>query len=198
MRAAVALALLIATVVPRSAAAQSGQDNPALCWEPRPAPACRRTLITEFGVGASLSSTPVLYLTSELGVMKTTKSRGAVGASLFVGMLDDDGRLGVQARYRRWLGQRFVADVAAGPLLLNASFRAQHLGFIAQTSVGYRDWIGATLQLEVVSYEDRGTVATAFLGGRTGSYPGFGGNVLGALLFVIALTFSDPFDSTSS
>ena len=193
MRVALVLSLIFCTVLPRAVPAQ-GQDNPALCWEPRPAPACRRALITEVGVATSLESTPVVYLTSALGVMKTTSSRSAVGLTVFSGLLHDDGRLGLKVRYRHWFGANTVAEGGAGPLLINSSFRARNLGLVGHASLGYRDWIAVSTQFELASYET-GMRARTFVGARVGSYPGFSGNLLGAVLGLILLSISDPFDN---
>lgn len=178
---------------PRLTAAQ-GNDNPNLCWEPRPAPACRRILVTEVGVASSLSGTPVPYFTSEVGVMKSTASRGAVGLTLYSAMLDDDGRFGVKVRYRRWLGGRAFADAGAGVLLANASSRARHPGLVGHAGVGFSDWLSVNAQLEVARYET-GWHTTAFLGARTGTYAGFGGNLLAVIFFLIWLSYGNTFDN---
>jgi hypothetical protein len=192
-----ALLATLLLALARSRAAAQGLDNPRLCWEPKPAPACRRILVTEMSGGTSLESSPVLYLTSEIGFLKTTRSNSAWGVSLFTAMMDDDGRLGLKARYRRWIGKRLVAEAGGGPLLLNATFRARHLGFVAHTSLGYKDWLTATVQMELTRYATTGTKARAFVGLRTGSYPGFGCNLLGAALALIGLSMADPFDHTN-
>lgn len=194
MRTAIILLCLLSAVTV-SAAAQAGQDNPALCWEPRPAPACRRALITEVGVASSLESTPVVYITSELGVMKTTRSGNAVGLTLFTAMLDDDGRFGVKARYRHWFSAKTVVEGGAGPLLINSSFRVSNIGFVGHATFGYRDWVALTTQIELANYEQTGMRARAFIGARVGSYPGFGGNLLGAILGLIVMSVADPFDN---
>jgi hypothetical protein len=194
MRTAFSFSLVLCAALPQVLSAQ-GQDNPALCWEPRPAPACRRALITEVGVASSLERTPVAYVTSELGVMKTTRSGNALGLTLFTAMLDDDGRFGLKARYRHWFNAKTVVEAGAGPLLVNSSFRAGNVGFVGHATFGYRDWVALTTQIELASYEQTGMRARAFLGARVGSYPGFGGNLLGAVLGLIILSVADPFDN---
>src|SRR2546429_9638941 len=91
---------------PVEAQEPSAPAKPHGCFRGRPLPHCSSFWITEFGIGARLSSDrsaggPLFGW--ELGGMKNQGRKNAFGAALFVEASGEGGGLGVRPRYRRWL-----------------------------------------------------------------------------------------------
>ena len=116
------LAVLACIGAPLTARAQAAHDSavgiPGVCWNARPAPACKMLLITSFGAYLDFPQENGVNehrLEGELGLMVNVAPRDAVGAT-FVFLTDKNGRFsqGLALRYRRWLGARNSVEVAAG------------------------------------------------------------------------------------
>ena len=125
-----------------SAPAPERRPDP-LCWRGRPLPRCRAFVLFEVGyhVGAfgSRMTAPVsdpaggttdetrsaveTQVTWALGAMRNRDGgRTAVGGTILLGEAVGQGGavLGAQARVRRWLGSAASAELAGGPLRLDA------------------------------------------------------------------------------
>ena len=96
---------------------------PALTWRGRPLAETRSFLITEFGVLARIDDNPYIVLdpriafSFDLGWMKNISESGAVGFSGYALVSDPTTRMGIRARYRRWLSQKTSIDISPGVLL---------------------------------------------------------------------------------
>jgi hypothetical protein len=152
-----------------------GQSVPltaqGFCFHPRPIARCSWFSVTEAGVALSVPSDEDPNLTFQAGALANVGPRSAVGGVLVGAVFQNDVRLGVRARYRRWLTDRLTLDVAPGILLYNGTFTADSPGFTGEVALGYADWIALTAQLDVVPFEF-GTETRGFFGVKIGSYPG--------------------------
>ena len=156
----------------------AAQAPTGLCFRPRPRPACSAYMITEFGVGASLSrgefhpAGPLF--TWELGGMKNLGERSALGVAVFVNGFDLGTGLGVRPRFRRWLSQEISLDVAPGIILSGSAARR----FSGQAALEFHGLVAATLQAEGNHL---------FVGGRLGALPGTITGVAAPVLAVAVL-----------
>jgi hypothetical protein len=126
---AVGFVLTVLTVAPMGLGAQSGA---ALCFRPRPLPACRMFVITEalyfhrlapgevadsFGDGGATFMRHNLQ--AETGVLRNLNARYAVGLTV-AGGYDwglESTRLALKVRARRWIGQHSSVEIAAAGAL---------------------------------------------------------------------------------
>ena len=163
-------------------------------------------MVTEFVVGArSHESNPLaenlLVATWDLGMMVNTGRQSAFGGALFAGVNGGGTRLGVKARYRRWLTRTVALDLSPGVLLAGstssglAQFRSP--GFTGHVGFTWKDWVGATVQFEAVRFADAatgtsGSDASLASGIRFGSYPGVvtGAAALGVVILYVIIAAS--------
>jgi hypothetical protein len=96
---------------------------PSLTWRGRPLAETRSFMITEMGVLARIDDYPYagggpgIEFSFDLGWMKNISERGAVGFSGYALVSDFTTRLGIRARYRRWLSRKTSIDISPGVLL---------------------------------------------------------------------------------
>jgi hypothetical protein len=96
---------------------------PAVTWRGRPLAETRSFMITEFGVVARIDDYPYssgdsrIGISFDLGWMKNISAKRAVGFSGYALVADPTTRLGIRARYRRWLSRKTSIDVSPGVLL---------------------------------------------------------------------------------
>jgi hypothetical protein len=167
-----------------------------VCWRGRPSAACRYFLITEFGLGGNLStpadparadhvSTEMLIY--DLGFMTNIGGGSAIGATIsFKAMYET--RLGFFGRYRRWLGGEWSLDLSPGIILIGSSndgdYALEYPAAGGRVTIGYGDWIGAGIGMELVRVRDGDTEIDWYADAHLGYYPGA---VLAVLVTVLGL-----------
>lgn len=185
---------------------------PALTWRGRPRAETGSFLITEFGVLTRIDHYPYIggdsrmAFSFDLGWMKNISESGAVGFSGYALVSDPTSRLGLRARYRRWLSRRTSIDISPGILLSGEDSGIEYdpPGFVLGTTLNAGDLVALTVDAEYaknldlvhdtppLQWEKRTDVAW-----RAGAKLGSGLGLLGtAGLFglVLAIGLSGGFD----
>jgi hypothetical protein len=185
---------------------------PALTWRGRPRAETRSFMITEFGVLARIDDYPYLgggsrtAVSFDLGWMKNISEKGAIGFSGYALVSDPTTRLGIRARYRRWLSRSTSIDISPGVLLggEDSAIEYDPPGFVLGTTLNAGDLVALTVDAEYaknldlvrdtppLQWEKRTDVAW-----RAGAKLGSGLGLLGAAgLFglVLAIGLSGGFD----
>ena len=129
------LACVVLATPIRTAAAQSDTtagtptttSTRSTCWRPRPAPACRKYVPTEFSFEYPIASTTIAVEDYEkddfrgrfvlsLGLMKNRGATDAFGGlvSIATQYRDGIGPLRAEGRYRRWIGDGTGVDFGLG------------------------------------------------------------------------------------
>lgn len=115
------------------------------CFPGRPLPDCRGFLVTEIGytyrvTGAMYGTEPQRhYLNGEIGYLRNTSPRLAIGGSLFGGALVDyafEFRPGLKARLRYWAAPGIALDLGAGPVLGRVASSPPLQGFGTRGQLG--------------------------------------------------------------
>ena len=140
--------------------ALSGKDRPkripSLTWRGRPRAETRSFMITEFGLLARIDDYPYrggdsrVSLSFDLGWMKNISENGAVGFSGYALAGDPTSRLGLRARYRRWLSRRTSIDVSPGVLLggEDSAIEYDPPGFVLGATLNAGDLVAVTVDAE--------------------------------------------------
>lgn len=186
-------ALIAGLLLPASSHAQESESD--LCFSGRPLPECSAFMLTEFGYARRLNdsqragSSGRWLLGGELGLMVNRGERSALGGAFFLGAEDAGTRWGFRPRYRRWLEDGLVLDVAPGILFAGqlGQFEPKFPGFSGQVALGYRDIAAVTTQFEIIPSDQQGTRTEAFIGARGGAAVGVIGGLATAALVVIAV-----------
>ena len=127
------------------------------CFRGQPWPACRTFWITEIGAYGRFDP-PLyppdpdfkLYINAELGLMYNVGMVHAFGGTLFAGWdlrIEEDKRIGIKGRYRRWLTPEVSIDGGLG--LLRSLLKNTPIFPCASVSVNYRDRIILAGQVEI-------------------------------------------------
>lgn len=179
-------------------ALQVPADLPAaqrvLSWRGVPLTETKSFLITEFGYNLRLLRNTAprpggdknYHFVWELGGMRNTSARWAVGGSAYFSIDDDGSRLAAKARLRHWLGRNWSLDLGAGPILKSfSSYFDKSPGLVAGFALTRSDLAAITLSYELIPYTEHifggdnadplrrdGAESTLYLGLRAGSYPG--------------------------
>lgn len=223
MRRLFAPALLVAccALSLQLTAQDSTHAEPGLCYRGRPAPQCRRFVITEVGYYARAAGSVFSYterytgsngepldysfsendmssqLTWEVGLMANRGPRTALGATLLLGVGDGGGDVGLKGRYRRWLANDGVAlDVGAGVIrgsLNGPRGTAAGGGLTADVALNAADYGAIVVRADMLRAKGRN--ASALYGGvRLGSRPallGTGALAIGFVFLLMALAGGD-------
>jgi hypothetical protein len=188
------IALVAFGVGPLLAAEARGQPTgrpPGVCFRGRPASVCRAFWVTEIGYYQRLAASKVKgvlppapptqphlnsHVSWELGGMVNRGRARAVGATVLVGFDDLGHRVGVKARYRRWLGEHVrTLDLSAGVLRAYSTdsypdLPAAAYGATGDVSLGWGDWIAVTARADVLRGRTSRVVSAGYGGVRLGSY----------------------------
>jgi hypothetical protein len=129
---------------------------PPLTWRGRPLAETRSFLITEFGVLARIDDNPYIVadpriaFSFDLGWMKNISENGAVGFSGYALVSDPTTRMGIRARYRRWLSQKTSIDVSPGVLLggEDSGIEYDPPGFVLGATLNAGDLVALTVDAE--------------------------------------------------
>jgi hypothetical protein len=129
---------------------------PALTWRGRPLAETRSFMITEFGVLARIDDYPYgvglsrIQVSFDLGWMKNISENTAVGFSGYTLVLDPTTRLGIRARYRRWLSRKTSLDLSPGVLLggEDSGIEYDPPGFVLGASLNAGDLVALTVEAE--------------------------------------------------
>ena len=135
---------------------------PALTWRGRPLAETRSFLITESGVLARIDDNPYIggdsriAFSFDLGWMKNISEHGAVGFSGYALVSDPTTRLGIRARYRRWLSQKTSIDISPGVLLggEDSGIEYNPPGFVLGATWNAGDLVALTVDAEYASNLD--------------------------------------------
>jgi hypothetical protein len=199
--ASIACSILTMLAIATSAAAQGSRADSLpsrACFRGRPEPRCQSFWVTEFSITPRLNANPSgqggpnYYFTWDLGLMRNTSARTALGGAVFLGGEDDGSRLGLTFRYRRWITSTTAFDLSPGVLVAGGdNQRAPRFpGFTGTAGIMHRDLVGLAARFEVVP-DSAGRVETAWYGGvRFGSYPGIVTSIVGPLLVLLAVNNS--------
>lgn len=137
-------------------ASETVRRIPALTWRGRPLAETRSFMITEFGVLARIDDYPYIggdsriAFSFDLGWMKNISERAAVGFSGYALVSDPTARLGIRARYRRWLSQRTSIDISPGVLLSGEDSGIEYdpPGFALGATLNAGDLVALTVDAE--------------------------------------------------
>jgi len=185
---------------------------PVLTWRGRPLAETRSFMITEFGVLSRIDDYPYLggdsrlAFSFDLGWMKNISEKGAVGLSGYALVSDPVSRLGIRARYRRWLSRKTSIDISPGVLVSGEDSGIEYdpPGFVLGTTLNAGDLVAVTVDAEYarnldlvhdtppLQWEKRTDIAW-----RAGAKLGSGLGLLGAaglVGLVIAIGLSGGFD----
>jgi len=188
----------------------------ALTWRGRPLAETRSFMITEFGVLARIDDNPYIggdpriAFSFDLGWMKNISESRAVGFSGYALVSDPTTRIGIRARYRRWLSRKTSIDISPGILLggEDSGIEYDPPGFVLGATLNAGDLVALTVDAEyarnldlvhaatdtfyVAEWEKRTDVAW-----RVGAKLGSGLGLLGAAgLFgvILSIGLSGGFD----
>lgn len=185
--------IVLAAWVPSGAFAQS-----AFCFPGEPSPDCRIVGILETSVvHRVMGRTPVTTTqdrtsaTWEVGALVNTGGSQAWGGTFLAGTGTYRPRLALKLRHRRWVTERWTVDLSAGPMTHSTSVESWGLGLMADAGLGYRDYAGVLVRLEVLPEAGGGTAVAGMIGAEVGSWPAVVGNGLLGLLTVIWLFTAD-------
>ena len=118
--------------------------------------------------------------------MRNRAAGDALGGSVFLALNDNALRSGVRARWRRWATDDVAVDVSPALVVFQADDDLEvrtRPGAALQAGVAFRDWVGASTQVEALP----GGVRLQ-AGARLGSYPGA---TAGLALPLLALAGAD-------
>jgi len=191
---------MLAFAAPASAQVSPTDSLPRpTCFRGRPKPRCETFWVTEFSVTPRLNGNPSggdgpnYYYTWDVGAMKNTGARTALGGAAFLGGEDDGVRFGLTVRYRRWLTPTTAFDLSPGALVTGGdNKRAPRFpGFTGAAAFMHRELVGVAVRVELVP-DSAGTVETAWYGGiKFGSYPGIVMSILGPIIVLLAVSGMD-------
>jgi hypothetical protein len=139
-----------------------GGRIPALTWRGHPLAETRSFMITEFGVLARIDDNPYIVadpriaFSFDLGWMKNISESGAVGFSGYALVSDPTTRMGIRARYRRWLSQKTSIDVSPGVLLSGEDSGIEYdpPGFVLGATLNAGDLVALTVDAEYARNRD--------------------------------------------
>jgi len=128
---------------------------PALTWRGRPLAETRSFMITELGVLARIGDYPYIgddsrmALSFDLGWMKNISERGAVGFSGYA-LVHPTTRMGIRARYRRWLSRKTSIDISPGILLAGEDSGIEYdpPGFVLGATLNSGDLVALMVDAE--------------------------------------------------
>ena len=135
---------------------------PSLTWRGRPRAETRSFMITEFGLVARIDDYPYgrgdsrIALSFDFGWMKNISENGAVGFSGYALAGDPTSRMGVRARYRRWLSRRTSIDVSPGVLLggEDSAIEYDPPGFVLGATLNAGDLVAFMVDAEFARNRD--------------------------------------------
>lgn len=197
---AVRFLLAVLTVAP---VGLGGQNRAALCFRPRPLPACHMFVITEAlyfhrlapgEVPDSFGDAGATFmrhnLQAETGVLRNLNARYAVGLTV-AGGYDwgfESTRLALKVRARRWIGQHSSVEIAAGPAWTsNVGRVADGLGAALQGRLNLDDQVSFAVAADFLPEPGRGPLV--YVGGGLGSRYGRFAWAAGALTGLLAIVF---------
>jgi hypothetical protein len=144
------------------------------CLSLKPAPACRSSLITEFGY--SYKITPPLklgreetgrrYVTSELGYLYNLNAKYGLGFTHFTGWdVGHDLRGGLKLRLRKWLNPKTSLDLSGGVFLWGLeNYNLKRSTFIGGASLNFSEWAAVNVMVEVLEPKPYGYSYSYFNG----------------------------------
>ena len=166
LAAAGAVMLLATGAFPLQARQSGSPHEAALCYHPRPKPACRSFVVMEMSLlaGVLSSSESVAFensvpesfralgshLSWQAGWLWNVSPRVAVGASGLAGYGGPAGRLGARVATRYWVDEERSVDVSAGPSWATVGGLSQRdgRGLSADLRYTWRDRFAATIRIE--------------------------------------------------
>lgn len=177
-----------------------------LCFRGQPAQFCRMFAVTEFGYARLAGRAPTenfgqTYVEPhvvmwELGLMRNTDARSALGATV---LLTSRFSVGLKGRYRRWLWRDISVEIAPGVIVYDDRDFARAPAFTGHVLLNLEDVlsVGGMLEASRFGTDYFGgpptTITKPYLVVRFGSYPGLiGATASGALLGVLALLLAGP------
>jgi hypothetical protein len=140
----------------------TGRARPdALCYRPRPSPACSAFILTNGGAfvfvrGPIAGGTPVRGVL-EWGLMRNVNAQGAVGGSVLVSLDEDGFVLGPAVRYRRWRSHAASFDfaLAAPMIVIDAAWSTNAVrpgSIFGLMKWNPNHWVGLAVRPELVRY----------------------------------------------
>lgn len=130
------------------------------CLRERPGSECRSFLITEAGYllrfGVEKNTDLRHYANWELGGMVNRGDNSALGATFFL-TLDqeyEEPRIGLKARYRRWIDQNSSLDIAPGIILYGWRRHFKFPSFAGHIGLNLGSWFALIAQVESTRWRD--------------------------------------------
>ena len=177
------------------------------CFSGRPAAFCEMFAVTEFGYARSSDNQPETPFGEphiephvfmwELGLMRNTDSRSALGGSV---LLTSRFSVGLKARYRRWLWREVSVEVSPGFIVHDSREFARVPAFTGHLLLNLGDVLSVGGMIEtsrfganIAAGRPPTSITKPFLLARLGSYPGLVGVVAtGTFIGVLALMLPGP------
>jgi len=194
-----------AQITPDAPSVQRGK--PPTCFRPKPLPRCGGFIVFEMEAATPIVSTTFAttitpqrfqnverYLLWQLGYVHNQDPRRGYGFTIEGGVSGSGGRLGIEARQRRWLGPSASLDVSAGVVsmkvsdsqVLNDNSRA---AFTSAASLSVKDFGALTTRVDFAPGAH--TAAAVYGGGQLRSTTAIVGSVLlGVLAGVLIYALS--------
>ena len=124
------------------------------------------------------------YFTWELGQMSHLSAKTAMGATLLIGVDNDDlVRFGMKPRYRQWLDKKTSIDIAPGILIRGSEpLKSALPGFTTHVGLNFQDTIIIYGQMEIHRLENYSTDVAWYGGVKLGSSAGL---IVGAVYGLI-------------
>lgn len=126
---------------------------------------------------------------SELGFMHNLNDKNALGVTVLAG-ISDETQIGLNYRYRRWLGPNLTLEASPGVILAHDRHNFRAPGFTGHVGVGYGDLLGLTLAAQAIPFEGEDTEVRSYFGFRVGSHLGAAAHILAAMWMAYALSGS--------
>ena len=193
-----ALAMLLAPLDASWASEGDSARRAGVGARGRPLPEVRSFVVTEVGGWWMLDEDPVsggnhVAVACDVGWLRNLDERNALGGVVF-SEVGGFARLGVKARYRRWLSRTLSVDFSPGLVLANKDDSSADLRLpmpVAALGVNAGDIVALGVEVQRGRYEHWDVRANRFVefwdmnwrvGARFGSTPG----AIGAVLFTAA------------
>lgn len=194
------LSILVGSAHPCPAQEPAPESKePRDCFRGQPLPECANFAITELYYGGRLDrydpQTENNHLTMELGLMVNRTPQHALGGTVSYTWTEDR-RLGLNFRYRRWLGKEFALDLTPGVRLSArdlSTYTFDYPGLTARAGLMYADMVGVSVKMDAGKVVDQGNQVDWTFSIQSGGYASAGVSVIGlALIAIYARVLSDP------
>ncbi len=201
--------ILLYVFINASLCSEEIENKKGFCFRGRPINECNSFMITEVAYlkrisrnekyepwpGFLFNNDLDFYFSADIGYMKNIGQKNAIGGTLYFGFDDNNSRLAIKPRYRRWLSHKTHLDISAGVIFFNINgYIYKSPGFTGNVGLGISNIGTLLIQLEITPYsglnwdnnEPFDGHETVLYGGiKLGSYPGVTTLVIAPITFFV-------------